>query len=435
MAIKPKLGKGTLYFKANYMKRTYLQNPMEKVLDKVNIPKKVINAIDNSKNKNGKGQARIKRLLKGKNGKRFLLFNPGPVLTSDAVKSALIQYDLCHRDVEFSKLVEKLKKDCLKLFRADNDYRIIFISGSGTAALESALSSSIPEGKKVLVTSNGAFGKRLKEILDLHSIPTVYIKYKWGENINLNSLETSLGKNKDIYAIAVNHHETSVGILNPINQIGKLSKKYGKVLIVDAISSLGAENIDVKKDNIDICITSSNKCLHSVTGLSIICAKHSLLKGLSKIKPRNFYLDLYKHYKYIEEKNQTPYTPNVTSFFALEQAVSEILYRGVDYRINEYAKRNKLIKKELSRLGFNFLTNYGNESNVIVTVEVPKDINYREFYNLIKQQGFLIYDCKPPLNDKYFQIANMGELNNAMIYDLIFTIEKVLKKMRKSMRK
>ena len=425
--IMQKLGisKTRFYFRLNYIKRYYIKNNIDLMIKKAKILKT---------NHKKQDEVYIKKLLKHKKQDRYILMNPGPVMTTNTVKNAMIQYDICHRDEDFSKLLATLKKNCLKLFKADENYKIIFISGSGTAGLEAVLSSTIPPRKKVLVISNGAFGERLKEILDLHNIPTTHLKYSWAENINLQDVKQKL-RDEEIYAIAMNHHETSVGLLNPVNEIGSLAKKHNAYLIVDAISSLGAEKIDVKQDNISACITSANKCIHSVSGISIICIKNSLLETTSKIKPRNYYLDLHKHHKYLEEQNQTPYTPNVISFYALNQAVKELLQEGTEKRRKEYIKRNSIIKNELMRLGFKFLTNYGNESHAILTIKIPENIDYKKFYNQLKKLGFLIYDCKPPLKDKYFQIANMGNLNDAMIYDFIFCAEKTLRKLKKEGKK
>ncbi|MFH1073388.1 MAG: alanine--glyoxylate aminotransferase family protein [Nanoarchaeota archaeon] len=414
------ISKSRFYFRLNYLKRYYIKRNIDLIIQRSKITKR---------QRIPKDKFYINQLLKRKDTQRYILLNPGPVLTSPSVKNALVQYDMCHRDKDFQDLLAKLKRQCLLLFGADKKYRVLFISGSGTAGLEAALSSFIPEGKKVLVASNGAFGERLSDILTLHRIPVVYRKYPWGKRLNIHDLEQHLEEDNDIYAIAVNHHETSVGLLNPIHTIGMLAKKYKKIFIIDAISSLGAEKINVIRDNIDVCITSSNKCIHSVTGLSLVCAKQHLLDSLKEQRPRSYYLDVYKHYQYLENLNQTPYTPNITSFFALDAAVKELLEEGLENRRKKYIRRNSLLKSELIRLGFSFFTDSGDESHTILTVKVPEWLEYREFYNKVKSLGFLIYDCKPPLYGKYFQIANMGDLNEAMLYDFIFVVEKVLKEM------
>lgn len=413
--------KPRLYYRLNYIKRHHLGRNMSAVTGNIKRRRRI------SRRKN---DAYIKKLLRRKEGKRYILLNPGPVLTTASVKNSLIQYDMCHRDPDFSELLARLKRNILPLFGADDRYRALFISGSGTAGLEATLSSLVPHGRSMLVISNGAFGQRLEQILELHRIPTVSLRWEWGERVDVERIAGALREHPDIWGIAMNHHETSVGLLNPVDRVGRLAHEHGKVFMIDAISSLGAEHVDMIGQHIDACVTSSNKCLHSVTGVAIVCVRKALLDGLEGVPPRSFYLDLYQHYRYLEDRNQTPFTPNVTSFFALDQAVTELIGEGIESRRHTYRWRNSFLRGELSRLGFSFFTSTGDESSTILTVRVPPDIDYRAFYDRLKEYGFLIYDCKPPLAGDFFQIANMGALHPAMLYDFVFIVERTLRRMR-----
>lgn len=419
---RPKGPKSQLYYRFNYVKRHHVIRGIRRITGE----RALLGRFPSRKN-----EVYVKKLLRRKNGNRFVLLNPGPVLTSSDVKNALIQHDTCHRDPGFSALMARLKTKTLALFDADDQYRTLFISGSGTAGLEATLSSLVPEGKKVLVPSNGAFGERLQEILDLHRIPTVSLKYGWGEALDLEAIEKALAETENLWGIAVNHHETSAGVLNPIDAIGKMAKAHDKRLIVDAISSVGAEPLSVVRSDIDACVTSSNKCLHSVTGVAIVCVKETLLRSLEGKRPRCYYLDLYRHYRYLEDLNQTPFTPNITSFFALDAAVSELMVEGIEHRQAVYADRNHLLRTSLAKMGFSFLTDDGRESKTILTVGIPEGIDFQTFYNEVKSFGFLIYDCKEPLKDRYFQIANMGELNDAMLHDFLFVVGRTLRNLRR----
>jgi 2-aminoethylphosphonate-pyruvate transaminase len=353
------------------------------------------------------------------------------VLTTYGVKNALIQNDICHRDKDFELLLKRLRKNTLKLFGANNKYSALFISGSGTSGMEAAISSTIPKDKRLLVLANGAFGERFHEIAQVHGIKTVLIRKEWGELLDVKDVENALKRHKDIFAIAMNHHETSVGVMNPVAEIGKLAKKHNKLFIVDAISSVGAEELSVRKNNIDVCITSANKCLHGFSGVSLLCINNKVWKRIKDVEPRTYYLDLKKYHKYATERFQTPYTPAVALFFALDQAMKELLDKGMKKRRLRYIELNSILKFELSKLGFEFFTNYDCQSHTILTVKVPDGVDFNKLYSAVKKEGFIIYPCKPPLADRYFQIANMGELRRGMIYDFIFTMEKALNAMRK----
>lgn len=415
-----RLSRSRFYSRMNYIKRFVIKRKLGWVVKKGRIIK--IGHKSDEKH--------INDLLKHKGSEKKILLTPGPVLTSFKVKDALIQHDIPHRDEEFETLMERLQENMLAVFDGDSNYNVLFITGSGTAGLEAAISSVVPENKKLLVVSNGAFGERLNEIAQLHDINTIYIKKEWGESIDLPVIESIIEKDKDIFAIAMNHHETSVGILNPVNAVGELAKKYNKLFVVDAISSLGAEDLSVRDDNIDICVVSTNKCIHSFSGISAVCVANRVWKLIKDVKPRVYYLDLKKYYKYAIEKKQTPFTPAVSMFFAFDRASQELLNQGIKNRIEKYKELNDFIRTELKRLGFDILIN-DNHSHSILTAKLPGNIKFRKFYQAMKKEGFVVYPCKPPLSDQWFQIANMGELNKAMLYDFIFTVEKVLKQLRR----
>lgn len=421
------LSRKRFYFLLNYMGRYVILKNIEKIIKKGKAIEKPHDRLD---------KMYVKEILKKKKGiEKKVLLNPGPVLTSYAVKNALIQHDICHRDSDFEKLLVRLSKNALKIFNADDNFTPLFISGSGTAGMEAAVSSSIPENKKILILSNGAFGERLYEIAAQHRIKTVHIKKQWGGVFDIAEIEKALSSDPEISAVAMNHHETSVGVLNPIHEVGILCKKFDKLFIVDAISSLGAEKISVTKDNIDICISSSNKCIHSFSGITLLCVNNRVWDIIEDIKPHSYYLDLKKYYKYSKELNQTPYTPFVSSFFALDKAIKELLAEGIEQRRLKYMQLNSILKLELSKLGFKFFNIPNCHSHTILTVKVPEDIEFKKFYNMLKQRGFIIYNCKPPLADKYFQVANMGSITNSMIYDFIFAIKGTLKKLRQKNKK
>lgn len=416
------LSRSRFYFRLNYIKRFLIRKKVDWILKKGKIVKLPYERMD---------KKRISSLIKHKDLERKILLNPGPVLTTYGVKSALIQNDICHRDRDFELLLKRLSKNTLKIFGADKNFSTLFISGSGTAGMEAVISSIVPKDKTLLVLSNGAFGERFYEIAQVHKIKTVLIKKKWGELFDVKAIEDALKKHKDIFAIAMNHHETSVGILNPIREVGKLSKKHGKIFIVDAISSVGGEDISAKKDNIDICITSANKCLHGFSGVSLVCLNNRVWKIIKNVEPRTYYLDLKKYHRYAAERLQTPYTPAVALFFALDKAIAELLEKGLKKRRLRYIELNSILKFELSKLGFEFFTNYKCQSHAILTVKVPDGVNFKKLYSAIKKEGFIIYPCKPPLAERYFQVANMGELRRGMIYDFIFTLEKTLHQLKK----
>jgi 2-aminoethylphosphonate-pyruvate transaminase len=360
--------------------------------------------------------ALIESLLAEKNLPRYTLFNPGPVVTSAGVKAALVHYDICHRDDDYSGVVRRLQQKLRPVFGASEEHEMLLLTGSGTAAMEMALSSVVPEGKKVLTVSNGAFGERLGEIARLHRLPHVSLSCPWGTLPDPAALEAMLIADPEIAVVAMIHHETSIGVVNPVGAVGRICRARSVTLVVDAVSSLGAEDVDVVRDNIDVCFSSANKCLHSVSGVSFVCVAPGVWPRIADIPPRVYYLDLKRYRRYLTEVAQTPFTPAVSSFFALEKALDELFEQGgVQARRETYRRRNLLIRRVLTDLGFQSFTNTGRESHTIMTARVPSFVHIDALYSRMKDRGFIIYRCKGELGAHHIQIANMGELPDATI--------------------
>ena len=206
---------------------------------------------------------------------------------------------------------------------------MLLLTGSGTAAMEMSIASVVPPGKKLLVIANGAFGDRLDEIAALHGIPRVTAALPLGRAAERRATSRARWtRDPDIAAVAMIHHETSVGLLNPVGEVGRLCRARGVTLVVDAVSALGGEDVDVVRDGVDICFSSANKCLHSVSGVSFLCVAPEVWPRIAGITPRVYYLDLLRHRQYLTELRQTPFTPAVSSFFALETALDELYEQG-----------------------------------------------------------------------------------------------------------
>lgn len=358
---------------------------------------------------------KVTALLEAKSHARYMLLNPGPVNTTATVKSALVHYDVCHRDSTFSELMVSLTGKLRRIFRGTPHHTVVAITGSGTAAMESALVSTVPPGKKLLIIDNGAFGARLAEVATVHEMDVVHLRYDWGQQVAVEDVEHALAVYPDIAVVAMIHHETSVGLLNPVREIGALCKQHDALLIVDAVSSLGAEDIDVVRDNIDICYGSANKCLHAVSGASFMCVSPRVWPRIEKLKPRAYYLDLRRYRKYMDELAQTPFTPAVSVYFALDAACSEFLADGHEARFEMYRSRNQRLRDGLAALGMPSFTGTGWESNSIVTCRLPDGVAFDALYDAVKARGIIVYGCKGVLADRYMQIANMGDLPVAAI--------------------
>jgi 2-aminoethylphosphonate-pyruvate transaminase len=373
----------------------------------------------------------VERLLAEKDAPRYVLFNPGPVMTSAAVKAALVHHDICHRDEDYEGVVQRLRAKLRPVFGASAQHDILLLTASGTAAMEAALVSGVPPGKKLLVISNGAFGERLAEIAATHNMPHRRLALPWGELLEPEQVGAILSADPQIGAVAMMRHETSVGLLNPVAAVGRLCAERDVLLLVDAVSALGAEEVDVVADGIDICFSSSNKCLHSVAGVALVCVSPRVWPRIAGARPPAYYLDLSRYRLAAAQRGQTPFTPAVSAFFALETALDELKEGGgVPGRRELYRRRNLRIRRVLTSLGFQSFTNTGRESHTISTLKVPPGVPVQELYDRLKQRGYVIYKAKGLLQSEYVQVANMGELTDDTIDAFLQAITDVVENLR-----
>ncbi len=378
--------------------------------------------------------AYVEGILNESDPNHYVLFNPGPVVTSPGVKSALVHHDVCHRDRSFSELMMRLRRKLKRIFRGGPDHEALLITGSGTSGMEAAISSTIPRDRKLLIVCNGAFGERFEEIAQLHEIDHQVLRYDWGELVRPEDVRTMLEADPDIFAVVMCHHETSVGLMNPVHEVGGICRALGRVFIVDAVASLGGEEIDVIRDNIDLCISSANKCLHAISGVAMACVHKRVWDLIEDVKPRVYYLDLKRYRRYEVGLEQTPFTPAVSNFYALDAACDEYLAAGIGARERNYARLNRWMRTELKAMGFGFYTETGHESHTILTPSVPEGIRFADMYEGMRRRGYIIYGCKNSLTDKFFQVANMGELSDEQVTCFLGALRLVMTDLRRRAR-
>ncbi|MGM0596570.1 MAG: pyridoxal-phosphate-dependent aminotransferase family protein [Myxococcota bacterium] len=374
----------------------------------------------------------IENILHHKKSPSYVLLNPGPVITTPRVKAALVHHDISHRDEDFSFLVKNIRKKLKQVFQGDDQYEVVPITGSGTSSLEAAISSAVPADKKILIVMNGAFGERYLEIAQTHNLNYEVLDFGWANVIDTEKVRQKIESDPQISTVMMAHHETSVGLLNPLSKIGNICRQNNALFIVDAVASLGAENINVVRDKIDICLSSANKAIHAIAGVAFACVNNRAWKQMENIKPRVYYLNLKRYRQYAVDMEQTPFTPAVSSFYALDAALDELMEDGLEKRWEIYRKRNQDIKNALKKMGLEFLTSTGQESNTLNIVKVPEFISFTTLYKAMKSFGYIIYNCKDDFEDKYFQISNMGDLSETTIREFLNTLNFVLFKAAKT---
>jgi 2-aminoethylphosphonate-pyruvate transaminase len=359
------------------------------------------------------------------------LFTPGPLTTSQKTKEAMLR-DLGSRDSEFIEIVREIRNDILKLGNVTKDegYESIIMQGSGTFGIESVLSSVIGKDDKILIAINGAYGRRMSQICEIHNIEHYDVIFDEDEIPDADVIRNILVQNDNFTHFAVVHCETTTGIINPIAEYTDICKDYNLEYILDSMSIFGAVDMNIKELGIDYLISSSNKCVEGVPGFAFVIAnKEKLMKA--KGKARTLSLDLFSQWEGLEKNGQFRFTPPIQVILAFREALKELYEKGgPKERENRYKRNALIILEEMSKMGFESYLPPDKQSYIINTFYYPDSpkFDFQEFYDELNDKGYVIYPGKLTEAD-CFRIGNIGNLNENDMYDLINAVKNVISEM------
>jgi 2-aminoethylphosphonate-pyruvate transaminase len=339
------------------------------------------------------------------------LLSPGPVTLTRRVRDALLREDVCHREPEFTALMGELRARLLTVYpQAANDYTAILLSGSGTAAVEAMVSSLVPRDGHALVMSNGVYGERISAMLSAQAKTVHIARAEWTDPMNLSAAEDILKSNTNISHVVAVHLETTTGRLNDILPLSDLCRRYNVRLLLDCVSSYGGEEIDFDKWEIDACTGASYTCLHGAPGVSFVIARKSAFSKRKTGAP-GVYLDLFRQYAE-QNRNATPFTPAVSLYFALNEALEELVDAGGwRSRRAHYRELSHRVFEGLRLQGIEPLLDIQEPASSLLTAyRIPGACDYSSLHSHMKKAGFVIYAGQGKLAGEMFRIANMGAL-------------------------
>lgn len=361
--------------------------------------------------------------------KRNILLNPGPATTTDSVKNALVVPDICPREREFGELMLSISRQLVEVVHGGDQYRAVLFAGSGTLAVEACISSVVPEGEKILVIDNGAYGKRMCEIAKTYRLDLLEYRIPWGDYPDLVEIEKLLQQHRgQVSHLAVVHHETTTGMLNPVDDMAALIHAYQGEIIVDAMSSFAGLPIDIVDQKLDYLISSSNKCIQGMAGLSFAICKVSALESASQITPKLFYSNLVAQQEYFQKNLQMRFTPPVQITNALDQALKEFFEEVERSRHERYTGSFRTLILGLEKLGFRFLLPEEQRSQLLVAVIEPDHPAYTfdAMHDFLYERGFSIYPGNGA-KEKTFRLATIGQIFPGDIEDFLQVLNEYLK--------
>ena len=335
------------------------------------------------------------------------LFIPGPVDVRQEVLDAFATPMIGHRTKDISALQESISLNLQKLFYTENT--ILLSSSSGTGLMEGAVRSFT--AKRAVVFSVGAFGNRWAQLAETNGVPVDKVEVEWGNPTLPEVVDEYLATGKyDV--MCVTHNETSTGIMNPVEAIAEVKKKYSDVIwCVDAVSSMGGVKIEVDKLGIDVCITSTQKCLGLPPGMSMASVTDAAIEKAKGIENRGFYFDYVNLYKFVKTKPyQYPTTPSIPHMFALDMQLKYIMeVEGQDARYARHAAMAETARKWAVEQGFEILAGEGYRSNTVTTVKNTLDIDVAALAKAAGEAGYLFSNGYGSLKGKTFRIAHMAD--------------------------
>ncbi len=358
------------------------------------------------------------------------LLTPGPLTTSRSVKLAALA-DYGSRDVEFRNIVADIRQRLLAMANCDESYECVIVQGSGTFAIEAALGALTPNAvDKTLVIANGAYGDRAAQILERLKRP--FLKIDKGDSAapQADEIVPLLDADKRISHVWAIHCETTSGIINPISDIARVVKERGRKIMVDAMSSFGALPLDMVADNIDVMVSSSNKCIEGLPGFSYVMLKRDQLIA-SEGKSHSIVLDLFQQWKGLQANGQFRFTPPTHVLVAFWQALLEHEEEGgVVGRLDRYERNAATLNAGMKKLGFASLLDDDDSGPIIQTYLTPRDpkFDFDVFYEALRGKGFAIYPGKLTKRPS-FRIGSIGKLDYRIMERVVQSIDEVITEM------
>lgn len=358
-----------------------------------------------------------------------ILLTPGPLTTSDRTRQAMLR-DWGSWDSDFNKITARIRERVLDIVHGKGTHECVPMQGSGTFSVEAAIGTLVPRNGHLLVPSNGAYCQRLAKICRVLGRKVTTIDYTEDKQVQPADVERALAADPGITHVAVVHCETGAGVLNPLHDIAQVVARHGRGLIVDAMSSFGALEIDARKTPFDAVIAASGKCLEGVPGMGFVVARRAVLEKCEG-NCHSLSMDLYDQWVYMEKTTQWRFTPPTHVVAALDEAIAQYVEEGgLAARGGRYARNCKALVDGLAALGLRSFLDPSIQAPIIVTFHAPDDANYdfKTFYQEVKKRGYILYPGKLTQVET-FRVGCMGHFGEAGIPGAVEAIAQTLKAM------
>jgi len=360
-----------------------------------------------------------------------LIMLPGPTNVPERVLNAMLTPVMGHRTPDFAVLMKNIIEKSKQVYQTSGD--VIVFTASGTGAVEAAITNIIRKGNKAIVTVFGEFGERAALLIEGAGGVAIKVEAPFGDVPRIGQLEEAFEKNKDVKALVIVTNETSTGTMFKwLKKAGDLASKYGSFLILDSVSNLTADDIPVDKIGADIVATGSQKSLAAPPGLALVSISKKAKKYIIDNPPPLLYFNIARQLKYAEI-GQTPFTPAIPIYHALDEALNMALEEGLMHRIQRHKLCADTFYSSFKAMGLELFANEEVRSNTIISVNYPEGIDDKLFRGLLdKEYGVVIAGGFGPYKGKLFRVGSLGEVHR---YHVVTTVSAVNNTLRSLMGK
>ncbi|MGV8082340.1 MAG: pyridoxal-phosphate-dependent aminotransferase family protein [Coriobacteriia bacterium] len=350
--------------------------------------------------------------------KKYLM-TPGPTPVPAEVLLAQARPMIHHRTPDFSAILRNAVDDLKDVFQT-KESDVLLLACSGTGVMESAIANCFCAGDKVIVARNGKFGDRMVQISQVYGLNVIDLRYEWTQVVRPEDIATALAENPDARGVIVTQSETSSGVLNDVEAIGRIVKEYPDcVLIVDSITGIGAVDCKTDEWGLDVVMTGSQKGLMLPPGLAALTVSPKAWRAYQRSNLPKFYFDWKKYAKNLE-KDTTPFTPPVSLIIGLGEALKLMKEEGIENVIARHAKLAEATRQGCEALGLKLFAPPEGRGSAVTPVWVPEGIDGKAIVKIMKDKyGVTIAGGQDDYTGKIFRIGHLGYFGE---FDIITTL-------------
>jgi aspartate aminotransferase-like enzyme len=357
---------------------------------------------------------------------RRLIMLPGPTNVPDRVMRAMLKPIINHRGPEFNALQESVFQGLKYVFQTKQD--VYVLTSSGTGAVECGISNILEPGDKVIIPVFGFFSERLREKILRHGGKPVEIPVEWGNAPTVDQIEDAIHREKKVKLIALVHNETSTGVtVRDLHKMGKVARENDVLIMADSISILGGDNLPVDDWDIDVCVTGIQKCLACPPGLGLVYVSERSWQAIERkqVKPP-YYFDL-TSIRDSASRNETPFTPAISLYYALDEALRMIREEGLEKRFQRHAKCAEAFYAGCEALGLMAYAAEKVRSNTVIAVKVPSGVDVAKVRQTMKERyKIVVAGGLGKIRQLILRIGCMGIISEAEVLTTISSLENAL---------